>query len=200
MTGREVSADVDVDVVTDMALVDSVQTATIHLPVELIDIAEWLLNMPDAEYQRCAVPDHIAAGSSKTDDGRLMSINVEMIGGSLMVQHYVFEVRQPNHCNLVSLSDVQTPTGWSKARVVWDLSVSAIDGGSCRYTNRITSYATRAFLRTLEDSGHSFERAAAVRQAATDDHNRRETPMYAASLARRFRSDLHGAGANELPD
>jgi hypothetical protein len=166
--------------------VDSVRTATIYVPAESIDISDWLLTMPDSEYQRCAPPDHIAAGSSTTDDGRPMSINVEMIGSSLMVQHYVFEVRQPNHCNLVSLSDVQTPTGWSKARVVWDLSVTALDAHSCRYTNRVTSYPTRAFLQALEDSGQSFEKAAAVRQAATDDHNRRETALYAASLSRRF--------------
>lgn len=192
MTGRDAPA--HVHIVTDIALVDSVRTATIYLPVEAIDIAEWLLTMPDAEYQRCAPPDHIAAGSSTTDDGRPMSINVEMIGGSLMVQHYVFEVRQPSHCNLVSLSDVQTPTGWSKARVVWDLSVTALDARSCRYINRVTSYPTRAFLQALEDSGHSFEKAAAVRQAATDDHNQRETALYAASLGRRFRGDVSGAG------
>lgn len=191
MTGEDVPA--DVDVVTDVALVDSVRTATISLPVELIDIADWLLNLPDTEYQRCAPPDHIAAGSSTTDDGQPMSINVEMIGGTLMVQHYVFEVREPSHCNLVSLSDVQTPTGWSKARVVWDLRVTAIDASSCRYTNRVTSYPTRAVLQTIADSGRSFEQAAAVRQAATDDHNRRETALYAASLDRRFRCALGDA-------
>ena len=102
------------DILTDMVLVESEKTATIHAPVERVDIADWLLHLPDAEYQRCAAPDHIAAGTTTTDDGRPMSINVEVIGGSLMVQHYVAEVHEPHHCRMVSLSDVQTPAGWTK--------------------------------------------------------------------------------------
>jgi hypothetical protein len=48
-------------------------------PLEKVDIADWLFNLPDAEYQRCS-PAHIAAGHTTTDDGRPMSINVETIG------------------------------------------------------------------------------------------------------------------------
>src|SRR3954471_6854976 len=60
----------DIEVCTDLVLVHSEQTATIHAAIDKIDIADWLLNLPDAEYQRCAPPDHIAAGSTTTDDGR----------------------------------------------------------------------------------------------------------------------------------
>jgi hypothetical protein len=42
------------DVLTDMVLVETEKTATIHAPVERVDIADWLLHLPDAEYQRCA--------------------------------------------------------------------------------------------------------------------------------------------------
>ena len=150
-----------------------------------VDIADWLLHLPDAEYQRCALPDHIAAGTTTTDDGQPMSINVEVIGGSLMVQHYVAEVHEPHHCRMVSLSDVQTPSGWTKIQVIWDLSIAALDSASCRYTNRVLSYPTPAFLETLKAAGISFEDAVADRQAASDDHNRRETALYAQSLERK---------------
>src|SRR5262249_32893854 len=50
------------DTLTDMVLVETEKTATIHAPIERVDIADWLLHLPDAEYQRCAPPDHIAAG------------------------------------------------------------------------------------------------------------------------------------------
>ena len=173
------------DILTDMVLVESEKTATIHAPVERVDIADWLLHLPDAEYQRCATPDHIAAGTTTTDDGRPMSINVEVIGGSLMVQHYVAEVHEPHHCRMVSLSDVQTPAGWTKIQVIWDLSVAALDSASCRYTNQVLSHATPAFLETLKVAGISFEDAVADRQAASDDHNRRETALYAQSLERK---------------
>ena len=58
------------DILTDKVLVNSQKTATIQAPVERVDIAAWLLHLPDAEYQRCAPPDHIAAGTTTTDDGR----------------------------------------------------------------------------------------------------------------------------------
>jgi hypothetical protein len=86
---------------------------------------------------------------------------------------------------MVSLSDVQTPIGWTKIQVIWDLSVTALDSTSCRYTNQVLSYPTPAFLDMLKGAGISFDDAAADRQAATDDHNRRETALYAQSLERK---------------
>src|SRR5215831_6676651 len=173
------------DILTNVVLVNSEKTATIHAPVERVDIADWLLHLPDAEYQRCAPPDHIAAGTTTTDDGQPMSINVEVIGGNLMVQHYVAEVHEPHHCRMVSLSDVQTPAGWTKIQVIWDLSVTALDSGSCQYTNQVVSYPTPAFVKMLKAAGMSVEDTVADRQAASDDHNRRETPLFAQSLERK---------------
>jgi hypothetical protein len=141
------------DVLTDMILVKSEQTATIHAPIDKIDIADWLLNLPDAEYQRCAPPDHIAAGSTTTDDGRPMSINVEEIGGGLLVQHYVAEVHQPHHCRMVSLTDVHTPLGWTKFQVIWDLSVTGIDTGTCEYINLLSTGAQHG--RHHPDKSHT---------------------------------------------
>jgi len=86
---------------------------------------------------------------------------------------------------MVSLSDVQTPAGWTKIQVIWDLSVTALDSASCRYTNKVLSYPTPAFLETLKVAGISFEGAVADRQAASDDHNCRETALYAQSLERK---------------
>ena len=114
-----------------------------------------------------------------------MSVNVEVIGGSLMVQHYVAEVHEPHHCRMVSLSDVQTPAGWTKIQVIWDLSVTALDSASCRYTNQVISYPTQAFLEKFKVAGISFEDVVADRQVATDEHNRRETALYAQSLQRK---------------
>jgi hypothetical protein len=67
---------------SDRRLSDSTVTAIMHVPLEKVNIAEWLLTLPDAEYQRCSHA-HIAAGTSTTDNGRTMSINVETIGDAL---------------------------------------------------------------------------------------------------------------------
>jgi hypothetical protein len=40
-----------------------------------------------------------------------MSINVEMIGKTLMVEHYVAEVATPALRRMVSVSDAFTPNG-----------------------------------------------------------------------------------------
>ena len=172
-------------VLPGMILAQSAVTAVIGAPIEAIDIAGWLRSLPDKEYQRCAPPDHKAAGYTTTDDGRPMSVNVEMIGGRLIVQHYVYEVAGRQHCHMVSLSDVLTPQGWTTTQVIWDLSVTGNGDGTCAYTNSVTSHPTTGFLAFIDKNGISFSDAAAASQAATDDHNHRETPRYAASIGRR---------------
>jgi hypothetical protein len=114
-----------------------------------------------------------------------MSINVETIGQSLVVQQYVAEVSEPGRCRMVSISDVFPFSGGrTKTKVVWTLSVEPIDDRSCRYTNDVTAYATPEFMTFIEEHGQTFEQAAAARQEASSDHNRRETPLFAESIAR----------------
>jgi hypothetical protein len=60
----------DRTVLTDKILSQAAFTATIDAPIGKIDIADWLRTLPDREYQRCAPPDHKAAGYTTTDDGR----------------------------------------------------------------------------------------------------------------------------------
>lgn len=174
-------------VVTSLLIAETVATADVHAPIVAVDIADWVLNLPDAEYRRCAPGEHIAAGRTTTDDGRPMSINVEDVGG-LVIQHYVADVHEAHHCHLVSLSDVQTPGGWTKAQVVWDLRVESTGDSSCRLTNTVTVRPTRGFLDGLDKSGVEFDDVAAERQAVIGAHNRRETQLFAASLARKANS------------
>ncbi|HZA06292.1 MAG TPA: hypothetical protein VE619_01195 [Nitrososphaeraceae archaeon] len=104
---------------TDRTLSLSTVTHIINAPLEKIDIADWLFNLPDAEYQRCS-PAHIAAGHTTSDDGCPMSINVETIGEALMVQHFV-EVLEPHFCRLTSTSDAITTKGCTKVHLLWKL-------------------------------------------------------------------------------
>lgn len=171
--------------VLDAILSQSAYSAEIDVPFEKIDIADWLFNLAEAEYLRCCPPDHIAAGVTWTDDGRRMSINVEQIGSGLVVQHYVAEVDEAAYCRMNSISDVFTASGHTKVNVVWELIAEKIDENRTRYTNRVTAHPTDVFMAFLEEHGIRFEDAAAARQAAGGDHNSRETPLFAASIARR---------------
>ena len=174
----------DRTVLTDKILSQAAFMATIDAPIGKIDIADWLRTLPDREYQRCAPPDHKAAGYTTTDDGRPMSINVEMIGTGLVVQHYAYETAGKEHCHMVSISDVLTPSGWTTVQVIWDLKADPIDDKTSKYTNTVTTHPTAEFMDFIARHGQTFEEAATTRQAASGDHCRRETPLFAASIAR----------------
>jgi hypothetical protein len=70
-------------------------SATINAPIEHIDIPSWCFSLPESEYQACS-PAHVTAAATTAPDGRRMSINVEMSGGNLVVQHYVEDIAEPN--------------------------------------------------------------------------------------------------------
>jgi uncharacterized protein YndB with AHSA1/START domain len=160
-------------------------TAVINAPIARVDIADWVFHLPDAEYQRCAPGQHIAAGVTTSDEGRPMSINVEQIGGTLLVQHYVPEVLEPHRCVLVSQTDVITPRGRTTFRITWELSAEADGDGRCTYTNRVSAHTTDEFLSFLDEQGLGIEQGAAERQANMTAHNQLETPLFAKSIERR---------------
>jgi hypothetical protein len=164
-------------------LVDSSFTATINAPVEKIDIPAWCFSLPEREYQGCS-PAHVSAGFTTTPDGKRMSINVEIIGGSLMVQHYIETLGRKDHLVLDSESDVFTPTGRTRIHVTWELSVKEAGKGKCEFTNRVRSYASEEMLTFLARQGVPFDQFRAQRQSASIAHNQGETPLFAASIQR----------------
>ena len=175
---------------SNMTIAESSFSHVINTPIERVDIADWLFHLPSAEYRRCCPPDHIAAGATSTDDGRPMSINVEMIGDSLMIQQYIGEITRPDHCRMVSISDVFSPLGRTTSRVVWDLSVQPLDDQSCEYINHVTGTATDEFMAFLYEHKIPFDQAAAARQEVSSAHNEQETPLYAESIGRRALATL----------
>jgi hypothetical protein len=166
-----------------ITLVQSSVSAIVQAPIEKVDIPTWCFSLPESEYQACS-PAHNAAGFTTAPDGRRMSINVEILGGSVMVQHYVEEIGQPDHLRLVSNSDVFTPNGRTKIGVIWDLSVRKVDDTSCELTNLVHSTATPELLDLLAKQGIPWEVFQVARKPITEAHNRQETPEFAKSIAR----------------
>ncbi|TXI88507.1 MAG: hypothetical protein E6Q36_05470 [Chryseobacterium sp.] len=163
------------------ALSHSSVSAIINAPIEKVNIADWLLNLPDAEYQRCST-QHIGAAISVTFDGQPVSLNVETIGDALMVQHYIADVHRPDYCRMLSISDSITKNGRTKVQVLWELKVTKIDENTCLYTNEIHATATPEMFEYMKDHGINLADAAASRQAASDAHNHEETPNFAKSI------------------
>lgn len=164
-------------------IVESSFSAIINAPLEKIDLPAWCFTLPDDEYQGCS-PAHFAAGSTTARDGRRMSINVEVLGGVPMVQHYVEQVAEKHHLVLDSVSDLFTATGRTKVLVMWELSVKAHDANTCEFTNYVRSRATEEFLEFLARQGIPFEVFRAQREPISTAHNRQETPFFAASIER----------------
>jgi hypothetical protein len=170
----------------DNQIVDSSFSAIINAPIDKVDIPTWCFNLPESEYRACS-PAHVAAGFTTAPDGKRMSINVEMIGGSLMVQHYVETFADKSRLILDSESDVYTPTGPTKIHVTWELSVKKLDDETCEFTNRVRSYATQEMLSFLDRQGIPFDLFRTQRQPASIAHNQGETPLFAASIERAAR-------------
>jgi len=167
----------------DNTLVKSSVSAIIEAPIEKVDIPDWCYSLPDSEYQACSQA-HVAAGATRALNGRRMSINVEVLGGSPMVQHYVEEIAEPHHLRFVSHSDVFTPAGRTKIGVIWDLSVKRIDAQTCEFTNTVHSSFTPELLDFLGRQGIPTDVFQAARRPITEAHNRQETPLFAKSIER----------------
>ena len=168
---------------SEAQIVDSSFSAIINAPVEKVDLPTWAFSLPDAEYQGCS-PAHVAAGATTSPDGKRMSINVEVIGGSPMVQHYVETVARPDHLILESVSDVFTPNGRTTINVLWELRVTKLDAQRCEFTNHVRSSATDEMLALLDRQGIPFDVFRAQRQPMSIAHNQGETPLFAASIER----------------
>ena len=70
-------------------------------------------------------------------------------------------------------------------QVIWNLSVKPIGNDHCAYTDSVDALTTRGFLTFIDKHGITLKQAAAARQAASGDHHRRETPLFAKSIKRR---------------
>src|SRR5262245_66257272 len=75
-------------------------TARVKLDAADVDLGAWLFGLSDADYQACA-RGHRGAGVSRDEQGRGM-INVESIGGNLIVQHYRCAWSGRSRCELYS--------------------------------------------------------------------------------------------------
>lgn len=60
-----------------------------------IDLAVWLSTLSDREYQACA-RGHLAAGGFRDGD-TFGSVNIESVGGHLLIQHYYATQAAPKH-------------------------------------------------------------------------------------------------------
>jgi hypothetical protein len=71
-------------------------------------------------------------------------------------------------------------------QVIWTLSANRINVQTCEYANSVVPYPTAEFIEFIAKHNISFR--GCTRQHDGGDHNRRETPLFAASSER----EAHG--------
>lgn len=171
-------------ILVDMQLSDVTCSCVINAPIEKVDLATWLFNLSEGEYRRCCSPDHISCGTTLTDEGQRMVLNVEMIGHALMIQRYVAETATPTACKLVSFTEAFTPDGRTHVQVVRTLNVRRVDENTCELVSSMTVHPSAEFMDFIAQHKIKFKDAAGARQHVEDEHNHRETPLMAASIER----------------
>jgi hypothetical protein len=112
--------------------------APIEAHKDNFDLHHWVFNLSDSDYQNTA-RGHIAAGASTHIDGTRTSVNVESVGGNLLVQHYVAEVGEKDYVRMVSYSDL-----WLMklihvvVKVTWEMRLIHVSENQCAFRNTVT--------------------------------------------------------------
>ena len=158
-------------------LFQTVCETVISAPKEAFNLHEWVFTLSDKDYQTSA-RGHIAAGSSIHIDGTQTSVNVESVGGNLLVQHYVAEVKEPDYVKMVSFSDL-----WLMklvhvvVKVPWEMRLIAVSERECKFQNTVLVEHPHFMMKVLS--------AVALGGFFVRKHNEEETPLFAQNLYER---------------
>ncbi len=168
-------------------LAQSTSEFHINAPTADIDITDWLFNVGDLEYIDCTPRSrsHLSAGFTRAPDGKRMSINVEDVGGALIVEHYVEDVSEKLHCRVQSTSDLLFGREYTTAHVTWELIATPEAGRRHKFTNNVWIHTTEKFEQYMEAHRIAYEEARHNFQQAVDAHNAEETPFFAAGIERK---------------
>ncbi|MBL0742685.1 hypothetical protein [Chryseolinea lacunae] len=160
-------------------------TALVHAPFEKINLTEWLFTLRDHEYQACSAA-HLGCGTSVSPEGKRMSLNVELIGGTLLVQHYVEDISLSDHCRVNSISDSISAAGNTTLGITWELKIRKVNDDSCELTNRVVVNFTDAFLTLLQHANITDLEPVKLRMAENvKAHNHEETPRFASDIEKK---------------
>jgi hypothetical protein len=103
-------------------------------PADRIDLVQWLSTMTDGEYQSCS-RSHRAAGTFR-EGNTFGMVNVEAIGGHLLIQHYLAKEATANRILMhstntrVYILHVVPAT----IEVIWTLETIPSDSQSCQFS------------------------------------------------------------------
>ena len=164
--------------------------ASIPLAADAIDLAEWLFGLSEADYGACA-RGHRAIGVVG-GDRRFGMVNVESIGGSLLIQHYATRLAATDHITMVSEASRAYLMHVAPVRVgvVWDMQLFPEGPGTSRFrcTIDVAMPAAVRVLGLFNGTGFFVHR-----------HLIEETRGFARDIARKYACAGSGSDAASRP-
>jgi hypothetical protein len=146
-------------------------------PADRIDLAQWLSTMSDRDYQACS-KGHRAAGTFR-EGGTFGMVNVESVGGHLLVQHYIAKEATANHVLMHSMNTrvYVLHVFPSTIEVIWTLGVEPRDSQTAEFTCTVEARMP-APLKFMASLG--------LLPLFLGWHVQEETPLFAADIARKI--------------
>lgn len=172
---------------TPRLLAESTSTFHIDAPTADIDITDWLFNVDELEYINCTPVSkaHLSAGLTHAPDGKRMSINVEDVGGALVIEHYNEVISEKHHCRVQSISDLLVGREYTTTHVIWELIANHKEGDHHEFVNKVWVHTTPQYDAFLDSHSIPYEAARQGFQQALEAHNAEETPNFAAAIERK---------------
>ena len=150
----------------------------INVPVDSIDVYKWLRALTDIEYQSFS-KGHKAMGHLNEGEFGGM-INVEIVGGLLLVQHYSIKDKSKSH--VYSYSDQSRAYLMGiipiKVEVSWSLSVLAVSNQKSKFVCEVGVLIPSKILSFISSPVISF---------SLKRHLKEEGALFAKDIEKKFR-------------
>lgn len=156
---------------------------SINHPEDRIDLVTWLSTLSDRDYQACSRA-HRAAGTFREGE-TLGMVNVESVGGNLLVQHYRMTKALPNHVVMHSTNTRVYIFHMVPAtiEVIWILEIKPESANNTTF--RCTVETRMSLILYMLSS-------LALLPFFLRSHTREETVGFAADIARKVNQGLLG--------
>lgn len=164
--------------------------AVVAAPLATIDLGTWMFTLTSEEYAACAV-GHQSAAQGVLPSGKRVSMNVEVVGGNFMVQHYIETIARRDHVRGVSPNTVLwvDDEHFVLARITWDLRVERVDDATSQLTCTVTAETEdEGFAARVE----ALNRDTPVEERAFQRHIDEETPLFARDIQRKALAGVWG--------
>jgi hypothetical protein len=164
--------------------------AIIEAPIGLVNLGDWMFTITSEEYAACA-EGHQSAAQGTLPSGKRFSVNLEVVAGTFMVQHYIETVSERDH--VVGFSPNTTfwlnDTDYVFAQVTWELKASMIDETSCELMCRALSETeNEGFVNKLKAAAKDVP----AEKSPLQKHIEEEAPLFAKDIERKALAGVWG--------